>query len=272
VRWDFAQPLWHGEELAGRTLLLHAEQGMGDTIQFCRYAPLVARRGARVVLEVQPPLKSLLGSLEGVSQVIARGESLPGFDLHAPMMSLPLAFGTTLETVPGAVPYLGATLARYDSWRARFAALKRPRIGIVWSGNRAHRDNRHRMVPLDCLTPVFERDATFVSLQKEPLENDRAVLAQFGVEDLSEELVDFAETAAVISALDAVVTVCTSVAHLAGALGKPTYILLAQTALDWRWRGEGGRSPWYPTARLFRQTARGAWDGAVQALSLALPV
>jgi hypothetical protein len=185
-------------------------------------------------------------------------------------MGLPLAFGTTLDTVPSAVPYLAAPLARYGVWRARFSALKGPRIGVVWSGNRNHPDNRHRMVPLDCLAPLFEQEASFVSLQKEPLDGDRAALAEFGVEDLSDALVDFAETAAAIAALDAVVTVCTSVAHLAGALGKPTYVLLSHLALDWRWLAKGDRSPWYPTARLFRQLAPGVWDGAVRALSQAL--
>jgi Tfp pilus assembly protein PilF len=272
VDWGFAQPLWRGEELAGRTLLLHAEQGFGDTIQFCRYAPLAAARGARVVIEVQQPLKTLLASLEGVSDVVARGEPLPHFDFHAPMMSLPLPFGTTLDTIPAGVPYLGAPLARYDAWRARLSHFPGPKIGIVWSGNRNHKNNRHRSIALTCMTPLFELGFTFVSLQKEPRDEDRWLLSRYNVLDFADVLDDFAETAALISALDAVVTVDTSVAHLAGALGKRTLILVPYIGLDWRWLPEGDRNPWYPSMRLFRQPAPGEWDGAVRALSLALPV
>ena len=270
VQWGFPQPLWRGEELAGRTLLLHAEQGFGDTIQFCRYASMAAARGARVILEVQAPLKPLLTSLEGVSQIVARGEPLPHFDFHAPMMSLPIAFGTTIETVPASVPYLGAPLARYDAWRARLAHLPGPRIGIVWSGNRNHKNNRHRSIALTCMTPLFELGMSFVSLQKEPLPEDRWLLERYNVLDVCDELEDFAETAALISALDVVVTVDTSVAHLCGALGKRMFLLVPYIGLDWRWLPEGDRNPWYPSARLFRQGAPGEWDSAVRALSLAL--
>jgi hypothetical protein len=186
------------------------------------------------------------------------------------MMSLPIAFGTTIETVPASVPYLGAPLARYDAWRARLAHLPGPRVGIVWSGNRNHKNNRHRSIALTCMTPLFELGMSFVSLQKEPLPEDRWLLERYNVLDVCDELEDFAETAALISALDAVVAVDTSVAHLCGALGKRMLLLVPYIGLDWRWLPEGDRNPWYPSARVFRQSAPGEWDGAVRALSLAL--
>ena len=266
----FAQPLWLGERpLAGKTILLHAEQGLGDTLQFCRYAPLVAAQGGRVVLEVQKPLVDLMRGLPGVAAVVARGEPLPDFDLHCPLLSLPLAFGTRLDTIPAPIPYLHAPADRAAVWDARLGR-KRPRVGLVWSGNAGHKRDRARSIPLYALMPLFDLDATFVSLQKEVRAADAAVLKQTAkMVDAGAELETFADTAALIAQLDLVVAVDTSVAHLAGALGKPVWLLLP-TAPDWRWLTVREDSPWYPTARLFRQSDTRAWGPVVTRVRAAL--
>jgi tetratricopeptide (TPR) repeat protein len=271
ARWekaDFAdgrrrieRPRWRGDEpLAGKTILLHAEQGLGDTIQFVRYVPPVAARGARVVLEVQPALKQLVASLPGVTQLIGRGEPLPDTDLHCPLLSLPRAFATGLDSIPADVPYLRADETRVARWRARLAGLNAPRVGLVWAGNPAHKNDRNRSLALHRLAGLLAvPDAQFVSLQKNVDGADAARLRETrNVLDLGGELVDFADTAAVISLLDLVVTVDTAIAHLAGTLGKPVWILLPFVA-DWRWLIGREDSPWYPTARLLRQPAIGDW-------------
>lgn len=259
---NFDKPLWLGDaSVAGKTVLLHAEQGLGDTIQFCRYATLVAARGARVVLEVQRPLIELMKTLAGPAAAVARGDALPPFDLHCPLLSLPLAFKTDLDTIPADVPYLRAPLGATD-WDARLGA-KRPRIGLVWSGNPGHKRDRDRSIPFYALLPLLDLDTTFVSLQKEVRPADAAVLKQTGtVIDAADALTTFAETAALVAALDLLITVDTSVAHLAGALGKPVWLLLPQVP-DWRWLMEREDSPWYPSARLFRQDATRAWGRVI---------
>ncbi len=255
---DFRQPLWLGnEDIAGKTLLLHAEQGMGDTIQFSRYAALAARRGARVVLEVPKPLVRLLGSLEGPAAIVAQGESLPAFDLHCPLMSLPLAFGG----IPGTMPYIKADPA---PWAGRLPAGRR--IGLAWSGNPALKNDRHRSIPLARFAPLL--GATLVSVQKDLRPEDAPLagrIAHFGP-----ELGDFADTAALIAAMDVVVTVDTAAAHLAGALGKQVHILLPYIGLDWRWGVAGDTTPWYPTAKLLRQPAPGDWDSVIARLAAEL--
>jgi tetratricopeptide (TPR) repeat protein len=257
-RRDFAAPRWTGaEDLAGKTILLHAEQGFGDTIQFCRYAPLAAARGARVILEVQPALKSLLGSLKGVARVVARGEALPGFDFHCPLLSLPLAFGTTLESIPAQVPYLRADPAKAAAWAARLAGARRPLVAVAWAGNRAQFNDRNRSLSLAQLAPLFEAAAGFVSVQKDLDQGDAAALARIGVGNCGAELADFSDTAAVLSLVDAVVAVDSAVAHLAGAMGRKLFVILARVGTDWRWLLERGDSPWYPSATLFRQKAPG---------------
>ena len=267
----FVQPLWLGDTpLAGKTILLHAEQGLGDTLQFCRYAPLVAAQGARVVLEVQTPLVELLRDLAGIASVVARGEPLPAFDLHCPLLSLPLAFGTTLDTIPAHIPYLHAPSERMAAWQARLGATTRPRIGLVWSGNAGHKRDRARSIPLYALMPLFDLDAAFVSLQKEVRAADAAVLQQTAkIIDVSPALETFADTAALIAQLDLVIAVDTSVAHLTGALGKPLWLLLP-AAPDWRWLTARDDSPWYPTARLFRQTDTRVWGPVVARMRAAL--
>ncbi len=263
---DFAQPQWRGEDLRGKTVLLHAEQGFGDAIQFIRYLPMVAARGGKVVLEIPDDLKPLLGRMDGVTAIVRRGDALPPFDLHCPLMSLPLAFGTTLDTIPAPVPYLHPPAERVSSWRIRLAGTKAPRVGLVWSGKPTHKNDHNRSIPLTQLAPLLRTpDVTFVSLQKEYRNADRAQLAASPLLRLDTALADFADTAAVIAALDLVIAVDTAVTHLAGAMGKPLWLLLPAIG-DWRWLKDRADSPWYPSARLFRQPRIGDWPGALAAV------
>ncbi len=258
-----AQPLWCGEsDIAGRTILLHSEQGFGDSIQFCRYVPLLAARGARVVLQVEQPLCSLMATLDGVAQVVAKGDALSEFDLHCPLPSLPFAFATRLETIPADGPYLRATDSAAAQWHERLADARGLKVGLAWSGNPNHIRDRERSMPLAQLGPLLAQDATFVSLQKQYRPGEAEMLALSGVRDFSAELNDFADTAALISTLDLVVTVDTGVAHLAGALGKPVWIMVTY-APDWRWLHGRDDSPWYQTARLFRQGDSRDWRDVV---------
>jgi tetratricopeptide (TPR) repeat protein len=256
-------PLWLGEEpISGKTVLLHAEQGFGDTIQFIRYAPLLRERGAKVICEVQPELHPLLSQLEGVA-VIAAGEPRPAFDLHCPLLSLPLAFKTQPETIPATVPYLAAPADRVAYWRDRLpqAGL---RAGFVWSGQPSHKNDLNRSIALARLAALFQESPAFCfSLQSDLRAADAEALR--GLPDLihlGDALRDFADTAAIISLLDVVISVDTAVAHLAGALGKPVMILLPHAA-DFRWMRNRADSPWYPTAKLFRQPAFGDWDSVI---------
>ena len=269
LKRGFTQPLWLGDApLAGRTILLRAEQGLGDTIQFCRYAPMVAARGARVVLEVQRPLVDLMRTLDSAIEVVARGDALPEFDLHCPLLSLPLAFKTELTTIPARTPYLRAPAGAID-WKSRLGT-KRPRIGLVWSGNPGHKRDATRSIPFYALMPLLDIDASFVSLQKDVRASDAALLKQTGqVVDVADSLTSFAETASLIATLDLVISVDTSAAHLTGALGKPLWLLLPQVP-DWRWLMGRDDSPWYPTARLFRQDTTRAWGGVVARVRAAL--
>jgi len=267
----FAQSLWLGQyEIAGKTILLHAEQGFGDTIQFCRYVPLVAARGARVILEVQASLTVLMSSLAGTTQVVSTGSALPDFDVQCPLLSLPLAFGTRLETIPSAVPYLRAPSQSVINWDARLGPKRRPRIGLAWSGMPTHSNDHNRSLPLDSLLSLLEVDATFISLQKDVPASDALTLNQRSeILRFGSTLTDFADTAALVSNLDLVISVDTSLAHLAGALGKPVWILLP-FAPDWRWLLDRDDSPWYPTARLFRQDASRLWDSVIARVHEAL--
>jgi FkbM family methyltransferase len=253
-----SQPMWPGDEpIAGKTLLICADEGLGDTIQFSRYVPMVAARGAHVILVVQDALCPLLSGLAGVSQCLSKSAGiLPPFDLHCALSSLPMAFGTRLDSIPAEKSYLPAPAAdRVQDWEDRLGSHDRLRVGLVWSGNPKHNNDRNRSIPLHMLARILDVDATFVSLQKDPRPDDRATLLERSeIVDLTAHLTDFAETAALLSCLDLVITVDTSVAHLAGALGCPTWILLPYTP-DYRWLLDRDDSPWYPTVRLFRQTA-----------------
>jgi cytochrome c-type biogenesis protein CcmH/NrfG len=255
----FPKPMWRGEEpIAGKTILIHVDEGLGDTIQFARYVPMVAARGARVVLVVADALQPLLSGLTGVDQCLRQSSgAVPNFDMHCPLSSLPLAFGTTLQTIPAATSYLPPLAPeRVRIWEERLGPHCRPRVGLVWSGSLTHRNDSNRSIPLQMLARILDTDATFVSLQKDPRSADRVVLAERrDIVDLTAHLTDFAETAALVSCLDLVITVDTSVAHLSAALGRPTWILLPTTP-DYRWLLGREDSPWYPTARLFRQDER----------------
>jgi tetratricopeptide (TPR) repeat protein len=265
ARRSHGKPLWLGEYPLGRkTILLHAEQGLGDTIQFARYAPLLAQGGATVVLEVQAELKALLSDLAGV-RVFARGETLPPFDVHCPLGSLPLAFKTTLATVPAGIPYLRASEERVAKWRPRLAALPGRRVALAWAGNPNHINDRNRSIALARLQPLLSAPGvSIVGIQRDVPETDRATLA--ALTHLGEELADFQDTAAVIALCDLVVTVDTSVAHLAGAMGRPLWVLLPFWP-DWRWTLDAERSPWYPDARLYRQGADCDWNPVVAHLA-----
>ena len=262
-RRSFRAPLWLGSEpVGGKTILLHAEQGFGDTIQFIRYAPLLASQGANVICEVQPELLPLLSRLEGI-RVVAFGEPLPAFDLHCPMLSLPLAFKTRIETIPAAVPYLTAPVERQEYWRDRLPS-GHPRAGFVWSGSSTHNNDGNRSISLERLAALFANPPLpCVSLQSELRSADREVLRTLpNLIHLGDEISDFSDTAAIISLLDVVISVDTAVAHLAGALGKPVVILLPHAA-DFRWMRDREGSPWYPTAKLLRQPAFADWDSVI---------
>lgn len=272
-RRGFSQPLWLGrEDIAGKRILIHAEQGYGDTIQFCRFVPLVAARGARVIMEVHRPLAPLIDGLSGVDKIVAKGDRLPDFDLHCPLLSLPLVFGTRLETIPATVPYLEAPAATAVEWRRRLELKRWPRVGLAWSGNPVHKNDHNRSIRLEALLPLTEMEGTFIGLQKDVRPADAAVLRQQDrLTDISSSLNDFAVTAGVIAALDIVIAVDTAVAHLAGAMGKRVWVLLPYTA-DWRWQLDRPDSPWYPTAQLFRQDQSYRWEGVISRVREALAV
>jgi tetratricopeptide (TPR) repeat protein len=268
----FRQRPWLGESpVAGKTVLLYAEQGLGDTIQFVRYAPELARAGARVVLEVQPELKELLARFDGVASVLGRGESTPAFDLHCPLASLPLALKTEPSNVPGGIPYLRASEARMARWRERIEALLGPRVAIAWSGSADHFNDRNRSIALAQLEPLLAtRGVSFVSIQHEVRPTDAEQLAaNAGMLHIGGELLDFSDTAAVLALCDLTISVDTSVVHLSAAMGRPTYLLVPFQP-DWRWTAEGERSPWYPDVKLFRQPAPGDWNSVLMRVSEAL--
>jgi len=267
---NFAQPLWLGKEaLEGKTILLHAEQGFGDTIQFCRYAKEVAALGAKVVLEVPLPLKALLQDLEGVSLLLARGERLPDFDYHCPLLSLPLAFRADLSNISGAA-YLHSSPGKRQYWQNRLGSAGKKRIGLAWSGAAGHQNDRNRSLSLEEIAPLIGKPAEYYCLQKELRAADQAALSGMpDVQFMGDSLKDFSDTAAAVSLMDLVITVDTSVAHLAGAMGKEVWILLPFSP-DWRWLLDRNDSPWYSSARLFRQPALGDWASVMEQVRAAL--
>jgi tetratricopeptide (TPR) repeat protein len=268
-RRNFAAPPWFGKQsLEGKTILLHAEQGSGDTIQFARYAPLLAARGAKeIIVEVQRELVRLVSAIKGIGTVIGRGAPLPDFDMHCPLLSLPLAFSTELATIPADVPYIAPPAADARCWSTRLPR-QRPLIGVVWSGDAGHDNDLNRSLRLATLSPLLGLPvACFVSLQHVVREADAPALrGNPNVIAIGEQFSDFADTAGAIAALDAVISVDTAVAHLAGAMGKPLMLLLPFGA-DFRWMRERQDSPWYPTARLYRQPKFGDWDSVIAALA-----
>ena len=266
----FAQALWLGQEpVQGRTVLLHAEQGLGDTLQFCRYAPLLAHLGATVILQVQRPLVALLRSLPGVAQVIAEGDALPHFDLHCPLMSLPLAFGTTLQTVPSAECYLAADPALVQAWSTRLGDKRGLRIGLAWSGNAVNPYERSRSLPLAQWLPHLPEGNQYFCLQRDVRDDDAKTLAATPGIAYYGDLLNFEHTAALCTLLDLVISIDTSITHLAGALGVPAWLLLPQHP-DHRWLLGREDSPWYPGLTLVRQPLAGDWDSVLQQVGAAL--
>jgi tetratricopeptide (TPR) repeat protein len=264
-RKGLGKPLWLGEyPLARKTILVHGEQGLGDTIQFARYVPELARTGTKVVLEVQPPLTALLSRLDGVSAVVGRGDALPAYDVHCPAGSLPLALRTEVATIPANVPYLAASEESIAKWRERLGSLPSPRIVIAWSGSADHANDRNRSIALERFAPLLAAgQGSFISIQRELRDGDAGALTRLSnVTHVGDALADFDDTAAVVALADLVISVDTAVVHLAGAMGRPVWVLVPFQP-DWRWLLDREDSPWYPTARLFRQPKPGDWDSVI---------
>ena len=266
---QYSQPTWLGDEsVTGKTILIHPEQGFGDLIQFCRYVPILEKLGAKVILEAPASLVELMASLSRTLTVIKEGEALPTFDLVCPVMSLPLALKTTIESIPANTPYLSVSQTKKQYWEAKLGVKTLPRIGIVWSGSMTNKiDNNvcaRRNIPLAELKPLFELPLEFHVLQKDIRPEDKLILD--GLTQLhfhQEELNDFADTASIIQEMDVVISVCTSVAHLAGALRHETWVLLPYSA-DYRWMLNEHDSAWYPSVELFRSNKIGDWSDVIQ--------
>jgi len=257
------EPVWLGEQgIEGKTILIYSDEGLGDAIHFARYVPLLAACGARVILVVQDTLRSLLSTLPGLADCLPRSAALPAADFRCPLMSLPLAFATSLDAIPPPV-LLSAPAARISAWDAQLGPHDRLRVGLTWSGSLTHPNDFSRSIPLASLTGVFELDAAFISLQKDPRPADGEALGRSGILDLTAQLTDFTETAALVSCLDLLITVDTSMAHLAPTLGCPTWIMLPRTP-DYRWLLNRDDSPWYPAVRLFRQDESREYAGVIE--------
>lgn len=261
---DFPKPQWHSEPLTGKTILIHAEQGFGDTLQFCRYLPLLAASATQVVFECHPPLAVVMATLGPGINIVPMGQPLPSFDYHLPLLSLPCQLGTTLETVPCSIPYLYAPADRLLFWQSVVPQDGRCKVGLCWAG-KSYPDPG-RSIPAAALAPLAAcTDAVFVSLQLgEGIERPA-----FSLIDLTMLVRDFADTAALLAQLDLVITIDTAVAHLAGALGVETWVLVP-AAPDWRWGLGRDDCPWYPSMRLYRQQQTGQWDEVLEQVATAL--
>lgn len=268
---EFSQPLWLGDQpIAGKTILIYPEQGMGDFMHFCRYVSLLEADAAKVILEVPSALISVISTLKGNFTLVEQGKPLPDFDLHCPIMSLPLAFKTSLATIPAEIPYLYADSQKRQRWRDLLGHQTIPRVGLVWAGSIGHKQDYKRSIPVQELQALLSLPMEFHALQKELRNDDLFLLGKYPQVHLHHnELTDFSDTAALIAELDLVISVDTSVAHLAGAMAKPVWILLP-FAPDYRWLLERNDNPWYPTATLFRQTASGDWNGVIAEVSAKL--
>ena len=258
-------PEWRGEDLNGKTLLLLAEQGFGDLFQFCRFAPVLAQRGARVIVQERQQTLALLKSLAGVERLVSTRELAPAADFHIPLAGVMRVLGMRADSIPASIPYLAADPARVSAWKQRLPAAKRKRIGIAWSGVTRYAAQRWRSLDETSLQSLIATDADFVSLQLEP----NALLEANGVPQFGAAVADFAELAALIESMDHVISIDTGIAHLAGALGKPLWIMLPYRA-DWRWMRDREDTPWYPQARLFRQTRPGDWSDVIERVHAAL--
>jgi hypothetical protein len=268
----FSKPLWDGSDLHGRRILLQGEQGLGDTIQFVRYVSEIAARGGRVLLSSKFELQRLFAHLKGIEQYIPPNEAIPPYDLHCPLMSLPLRLKTTLSTIPAPIPYLQAEARLAAQWREKLLSEPNLKVGICWAGSPVHTNDRNRSTVLESFAPLSRvSGVTYYSLQKgaaasqasRPPEGMRLI-------DLSPQLDSFDDTAAVISNLDLLISVDTSLVHLAGAMGRPVWTLLPFFS-DWRWMLDRSDSPWYPTMRLFRQPRRGDWTTPIRQIIEAIP-
>ena len=268
----YSQPTWLGQApIASKTILIHPEQGFGDLIQFSRYVPMLEKLGAKVILEAPASLVELMASLSPKLTVIKQGEALPAFDVVCPVMSLPLALKTTAKTIPANTPYLSVSDAKKQHWQANLGTKTKPRIGIVWSGSMTNPiDNNlcaRRNIPLDKLKPLFDLPLEFHVLQKDIRPEDQPILESLGqLHCHQDDLKDFADTAALIQEMDVVISVCTSVAHLAGALGHKTWVLLPYSA-DYRWMLNEKDSPWYPSIELIRSEKIGDWSDVVRQIT-----
>ncbi len=264
----FAQPRWRGEPLHGRRIFLHTEQGFGDMIQFLRYVPGVVERGGRVILETRSELFPLVLNYSGVEQIVCMGDAPGDFDLYCPLLSVPAVLGTTLENLPSAVPYLTAPAASAAIWHQRLGGpTNLLRVGLAWRGRP---QPRGRSIPINIFAPLaLPGRVIFYSLQIEPLSPTDSLPNGLDLTDLSSNITDFAELAGIITQMDLVISIDTAVAHLAGAMGKPVWVLLPKPA-DWRWLLDRTDSPWYPSMRLFRQQVRGQWGPVLQSVAVAL--
>lgn len=262
---EFGVPAWDGGDLTGKRIFLHAEQGLGDTIHMARYIPMVAKRAGHVTLECPAALAPALCDLPGLGRIINVGEPLPEFDVHCPLMSLPLRFGTTIETIPWHGPYLRPDAQRVEKWAKQLTKDGRPRIGLAWAGRPENKIDRKRSMRLEDFAALAEiKGVRFFSLQKGAAGSQaRRPPAGMDLVDYTGELRDFADTAAMVANLDLVLSVDTSVAHIAGAVGRPVWILLPLSP-DWRWMLGREDSPWYPTMRIFRQKKRGVWKEVME--------
>src|SRR5215831_4938152 len=273
-RWDtklmrgwkrnFSQPLWLGDsDIKNKAILIHAEQGLGDTLMACRYIPMLATLGARVIAEVQLPLKSLLKNLEGISLLVAKGETIPHFDVHCPIMSLPLAFKTTMEAIPAKVPYLAVSKNIVEKWRSKLIGTE-IKVGVAWAGNPNYPQDIDRSILLKNILPILSvKGARYFNLQKDLRHGDKEILdVNSQIVRLDQEINDFQDTAAIMMSLDLVISSDTSIVNLAGALSRPIWVLLPFNP-DLRWLLDRSDSPWYPTARLFRQTSRDDWSTVI---------
>ena len=260
----YNQPLWLGKEsLQNKTLLVEAEQGFGDIIQFCRYIPMLENIGAKVILETPKALASIIKTIPSNFLILEKGQSLAHFDYHIPIMSLPHAFNTTAHNIPVSIPYLFSDKIKREYWNKKLSKKTKPRIGLVWSGSASHKNDKNRSLPLKDLEPVLQLPFEFHSLQKEARENDQKTLFEFNqVHQHQNELNDFSDTAALIDEMDLIISVDTSVAHLAGALGKNVWIILPFHP-DYRWMLDRNDSPWYPTCTLFRKSKIDDWSDVV---------
>ena len=264
---SFKKPLWLGAEtLSGKTILLHAEQGLGDSIQFCRYAKLVSDLGAKVLLQTPKPLIDLFGNLKGVDLLVEEGNELPYFDYHCPLLSLPLALKTALSTIPKSTPYLFSSPEKKQLWINRINKQTGKLIGLAWSGNKNQGNDRNRSIKLSELLPYLPTGFTYISMQKELRDHDKEVLINSSIQHFGEDLKDFTDTAALCDLMDMVVSVDTSIAHLAGAIGKPVSILLPFDP-GWRWLLNRDDSPWYPSAKLYRQNDDALWEPVFKRLA-----